>query len=73
MISWKGERQSLSPEQLEESIRSAAAPFVDTASTIYLNKILLDDPKIKFQVHGPFLICRDDTFIRNGHHTGIHH
>ncbi|KAK3819760.1 MAG: hypothetical protein J3Q66DRAFT_162135 [Benniella sp.] len=48
--SWKSERQYLSPEQLEESIRSAASPFVDTASTIYLHKIVLDDPKIKFQI-----------------------
>ncbi|KAI7817552.1 hypothetical protein BC939DRAFT_465714 [Gamsiella multidivaricata] len=48
--SWKSERQSLTPEQLEASIRSAAAPFVDTASTLYLNKIRLDDPMTKFQV-----------------------
>ncbi|KAF9919203.1 hypothetical protein FBU30_011123 [Linnemannia zychae] len=48
--SWKGERQALSAEQLEESIRSAAAPFVNTDAGTYLNKIQLDNPKIKFQV-----------------------
>ncbi|KAG0219558.1 hypothetical protein BGX31_011285 [Mortierella sp. GBA43] len=48
--SWKGKRQSLSPEQLEESIRSAAAPFVDSASPLHLHKISISDPKIKFQV-----------------------
>ncbi|KAF9571207.1 hypothetical protein EC968_000855 [Mortierella alpina] len=48
--SWKSERQSLTAEQLEETIRSAAAPFVDTASSPYLNTIQLADPKIKFQV-----------------------
>ncbi|KAF9194267.1 hypothetical protein BGZ51_000427 [Haplosporangium sp. Z 767] len=47
--SWKSERQSMTPEQLEESIRSAAAPFVNTASGVYLDKIQLADPKIKFQ------------------------
>ncbi|KAF9549942.1 hypothetical protein EC957_002002 [Mortierella hygrophila] len=48
--SWKSERKELSAEELEESIRSAAAPFVNTAAGTYLNKIQLDDPKIKFQV-----------------------
>ncbi|CAO3564925.1 unnamed protein product [Mortierella alpina] len=48
--SWKSERQSLTAEQLEETIRSAAAPFVDTASSQYLNTIRLSDPKVKFQV-----------------------
>ncbi|KAF9935088.1 hypothetical protein BGZ65_003504, partial [Modicella reniformis] len=54
--SWKNERQSLTPEQLEESIRSAAAPFVDTASTFHLNKIELIDPKIKFQVLKAYVV-----------------
>ncbi|KAG9319437.1 hypothetical protein KVV02_000473 [Mortierella alpina] len=44
--SWKSERQSLTAEQLEETIRSAAAPFVDTASSQYLNTIQLSDPKV---------------------------
>ncbi|KAG0069392.1 hypothetical protein BGZ89_002959 [Linnemannia elongata] len=48
--SWKSERKELSAEELEESIRSAAAPFVNTAAGTYLNKIQLDNPKIKFQV-----------------------
>ncbi|KAF9124983.1 hypothetical protein BGX30_000661 [Mortierella sp. GBA39] len=48
--SWKSERKELSAEELEESIRSAAAPFVNTAVGTHLNKIQLDDPKIKFQV-----------------------
>ncbi|KAF9151715.1 hypothetical protein BG015_006290 [Linnemannia schmuckeri] len=48
--SWKSERKDLSAEELEESIRSAAAPFVNTAAGTYLNKIQLDNPKIKFQV-----------------------
>lgn len=48
--SWKGDRKELSAEELEESIRSAAAPFVNTAAGTHLNKILLDNPKIKFQV-----------------------
>ncbi|KAG0257535.1 hypothetical protein BG011_003894 [Mortierella polycephala] len=47
--SWKSERQSMTPEQLEESIRSAAAPFVDSASGVYLDKIQLVNPKVKFQ------------------------
>ncbi|KAF9905499.1 hypothetical protein EC991_001608 [Linnemannia zychae] len=47
--SWKSERQALSAEELEESIRSAAAPFVNTAAGTHLNKIQLDNPKIKFQ------------------------
>ncbi|KAI8594858.1 hypothetical protein EDD21DRAFT_392731 [Dissophora ornata] len=47
--SWKNERQELTAEQLEESIRSAATPFVDT--TTKLNKIRLDgDLKTKFEV-----------------------
>ncbi|KAF9407852.1 hypothetical protein BGZ76_005975 [Entomortierella beljakovae] len=46
--SWKSEPVSLTPEQWEESIRSAAAPFVDTSSTIQLHRIKLE-PKIKFQ------------------------
>ncbi|KAF9356659.1 hypothetical protein BGX26_004932 [Mortierella sp. AD094] len=46
--SWKSERQSLTPEQLEESIRSAAAPFVDTSSSVLLHRVQLE-PKIKFQ------------------------
>ncbi|KAF9951755.1 hypothetical protein BGZ72_006779 [Mortierella alpina] len=50
--SWKSERQSLTAEQLEETIRSAAAPFVDTASGQYLNRIHLSDPKVKFQASG---------------------
>ncbi|KAF8914989.1 hypothetical protein BGZ58_005613, partial [Dissophora ornata] len=46
--SWKNERQELTAEQLEESIRSAATPFVDT--TTKLNKIRLDgDLKTKFE------------------------
>ncbi|KAF9096875.1 hypothetical protein BGX29_008402 [Mortierella sp. GBA35] len=47
--SWKSDRQALSAEELEASIRSAAAPFVDTAAGTHLNKIQLNDPKIKFQ------------------------
>ncbi|KAF8939913.1 hypothetical protein BGZ47_007944 [Haplosporangium gracile] len=47
--SWKSERKELSAEELEESIRSAAAPFVNTAAGTHLNKIQLDNPKIKFQ------------------------
>lgn len=39
----------MSAEELEESIRSAAAPFVNTAAGTHLNKIQLDNPKIKFQ------------------------
>ncbi|KAF9926287.1 hypothetical protein BGZ67_008178 [Mortierella alpina] len=50
--SWKSERQSLTAEQLEETIRSAAAPFVDTASSQYLNTIQLSDPKVKYQASG---------------------
>ncbi|KAK3830733.1 MAG: hypothetical protein J3R72DRAFT_455590 [Linnemannia gamsii] len=50
ITSWKSERQALSAEEMEESIRSAAAPFVNTAAGTHLNKIQLDNPKIKFQV-----------------------
>ncbi|KAG0001398.1 hypothetical protein BGZ80_008883 [Entomortierella chlamydospora] len=46
--SWKSERKSLTPEQLEESIRSAAAPFVDTSSSVQLHRVRLE-PKTKFQ------------------------
>ncbi|KAF9586087.1 hypothetical protein BGW38_009840 [Lunasporangiospora selenospora] len=48
--SWKAERQSLSVEELESAVRSAAAPFLDTAPEIRLNKILLNNPKAKFEV-----------------------
>ncbi|KAG0292200.1 hypothetical protein BGZ96_004434 [Linnemannia gamsii] len=47
--SWKSDRQDLSAEELEESIRTAAAPFVNTAEGTHLNKIQLNNPKIKFQ------------------------
>ncbi|KAF9109159.1 hypothetical protein BGX27_007937 [Mortierella sp. AM989] len=39
--SWKSEHQSLTPEQLEELIRSAAAPFVDTSSTAVLKAVVV--------------------------------
>ncbi|KAF8978432.1 hypothetical protein BGZ46_006477 [Entomortierella lignicola] len=45
---WKSERQALTPEQLEELIRSAASPFIDTSSNIRLYNIQLE-PKTKFQ------------------------
>ncbi|KAI1314792.1 hypothetical protein EDD11_001720 [Mortierella claussenii] len=51
--SWKSERQTLTSEQLEQSIRSAAAPFIDAAassSQVSLRKIQLSDPKLKFQI-----------------------
>ncbi|KAG0204586.1 hypothetical protein BGX28_003525 [Mortierella sp. GBA30] len=43
--SWKSDRQSLTTEQLDDMIRSAAAPFLDTASS-QLNRIQLSDPKV---------------------------
>ncbi|KAG0276794.1 hypothetical protein BGZ95_007024 [Linnemannia exigua] len=53
IASWKSDRQALSAEELEESIRSAAAPFVSTVAGTHLNKIQLDNPKIKFQAPNP--------------------
>jgi hypothetical protein len=49
----------LSAEELEESIRTAAAPFVNTAEGTHLNKIQLDNPKIKFQARllFPTFVC----------------
>ncbi|KAF9919147.1 hypothetical protein BX616_000835 [Lobosporangium transversale] len=49
--SWKSARQILTADQLEESIRSAASPFLDTSSSLYLNQIKLgNDPRLKFKV-----------------------
>ncbi|KAF9170199.1 hypothetical protein BGX20_009314, partial [Mortierella sp. AD010] len=45
---WKNEHKLLTPEQLEESIRSAAAPFVDTSSSVQLHRVQLE-PETKFQ------------------------
>ncbi|KAF9088543.1 hypothetical protein BGX29_000226 [Mortierella sp. GBA35] len=43
---WKSDCQALSAEEMEASIRSAVAPFFNTAAGTRLNKIQLDDPKI---------------------------
>ena len=62
--SWKSDRKELSAEELEESIRSAAAPFVNTAAGTHLNKIQLVNPKIKFQVRSLFLFVPVYVFFR---------
>ncbi|KAF9080381.1 hypothetical protein BGX23_002238 [Mortierella sp. AD031] len=47
---WKSDCQALSAEEMEASIRSAVAPFFNTAAGTRLNKIQLDDPKIKSNI-----------------------
>lgn len=49
-FSWKSERQVLSAIELQESVRSAASPLVDTAN-FHLSKVQLNDPAVKFEVH----------------------
>ncbi|KAG9061104.1 hypothetical protein KI688_007733 [Linnemannia hyalina] len=65
--SWKSERKELSAEELEESIRSAAAPFVNTAAGTHLNKIQLDDPKIKFQARSLSFSVMKAIAVQTGH------
>lgn len=58
LFSWKSDLQSMTKEQLEESVRSAASAFV-TTTDLHLGKVQLNDPTVKFQASFSltFFIC----------------